>query len=92
MTTVAFIETALGMGITGIITLVLTIGTLPIYAKDVKTGLLSTFIVAIVEFIWFYLAGMDYKLVLKLIFIIFGLLSLMLIFVRKQGESAGSVF
>lgn len=76
----------LGMGLENIITLIVFLGIIIIYAKDYKLGLLLHFISMALLFVFFYTWEKAYELPLILMFVFLILLSFTLYTASKQSE------
>lgn len=79
----------LGFYLSDLIFLVVILGMIIFFALDFKIGMVITFIISTLLFMWFYYLGWDYKkpLIMSLITIV--LLSLSIFFMDKTQKATG---
>lgn len=89
---VATVVANLGVSFETMILLVVGVGGLLFYAKDVKLGLVMHVLIFASIFIWFYQAGHDWHSALILFFMALVLMSLTLYALHKSKENPYGVY
>jgi len=85
------VTTNLNMGFENIIILIVILGGLIFYAKDVKLGFIMGFLMFAAVFMWFYAAGLFYTLPLMLSLGHFVMMCFSLYFDDKTGKVGGFI-
>ena len=87
MSFITLVETSLFTSKEFLLTVILAGGTVVIYGKNNIVGLISTFSMSTLLVILFYVLGWNYQIPLKIMMVMFALMTLVLLLVKKQSDS-----